>query len=802
MTADPATTVAPTAPAPARLAVELRALPGDRTLLSTMDGRHFRLGLRAADALRLLDALHDPAHASAALPDGWPNAARALAALLPSGGDPAAAGDPDAARALAALPPGDAATMEAGSDVAARAASGTRAASAARASSGTTPASGTDPASGARAVSGPRRLPDGEAWVLHGDADVVAALVRAGGPAAVDDVAQRPLDVVTGPLHEAVQRAFTRGALLVVAARGHAATTFTAADRACADARVPWVPVVLERSRVEVGPWVTPGVGASYEDYAARRIAAARDDEVERALLTPSLTGDAGSPPDAMADMVGTAVAHLAGDERLRAGDTVLVVDPAGVTHHPVLPLPGPRRLHHPRAATTLLDPLTGIVTRVRSIRHHPSVPNRLTTVQADVCVLRRVSRWANNTSCQGSAFDDLDGARAAALGEAVERYCGNVLDTLPVEFGSWHELRRRPVGRVLDPEELVLYSDAQYRAPGFPFVRMTRDLPLHWVPGRSITHEEPVWVPASMVYVNWFTAGYSAAPVTNFCPFAGIAAGPSREFAVTSALEEVVERHATMVWWLNGHPLESVDPGPDLDALWDGVRDEHGQRPGLIALDNEFGIPVAAGVLRNEPDSLLNVGFSARADLASAARKAWTEALTLQEGSRDLLAGDGRHWGAMRRGAINGRSFKPFRADRAYLDDFRDDMHDCDDLMVQQQVHLDPRATERVRPLVDTPVGRTVAGTPSLPARSLEHYLERIHAVGHEVVVVDLTSADVAATGMHVVRAIVPGTVGNAPAAFPFLGKGRVREIAVELGWRSTPLAEDELNVFPMPHA
>ncbi|MGL5910955.1 MAG: YcaO-like family protein, partial [Phycicoccus sp.] len=442
------------------------------------------------DALRLLDAIHDPGRASAALPDDWPDAARALAALLPSGGDPAAPGAPDAAG---------------------RTTSGTRAASGLRA-----------------------RPPDGEAWVLHGDADVVAALVRAGGPAAVADVAEPPLDVVTGPLHEAVQRAFTRGAVLVVATRGHAATTFTAADRACADARVPWVPVVVERSRVEVGPWVSPGVGASYEDYAARRVAAARDDEVERALLTPSLTGDAGSPPDAMADAVGTAVAHLAGDDRLRAGDTVLVVDPAGVTHHPVLPLPGPRRQHRERAASTILDPLTGIVTRVRSIRHHPSVPARVTTVQADVCVLRRVSRWANSTSCQGSAFDDLDGARSAALGEAVERYCGNVLDTLPVEFGSWNELRRRPIGRVLDPEDLVLYSDAQYEAPGFPFVRMTRDLPLHWVPGRSVTQDEPVWVPASMVYVNWFTAGYSAAPVTNFCPFAGIAAGPTLEFAVT----------------------------------------------------------------------------------------------------------------------------------------------------------------------------------------------------------------------------------------------------------------------------
>jgi hypothetical protein len=80
-----------------------------------------------------------------------------------------------------------------------------------------------------------------------------------------------------------------------------------------------------------------------------------------------------------------------------------------------------------------------------------------------------------------------------------------------------------------------VLYSEAQYGAEGFPFTPLTPDLEVHWVPGRSLTRDEDVLVPASMVYVNWFTAGYSAAPVTNFCPFAGIAAGPNLDYAIVS---------------------------------------------------------------------------------------------------------------------------------------------------------------------------------------------------------------------------------------------------------------------------
>ena len=101
-----------------------------------------------------------------------------------------------------------------------------------------------------------------------------------------------------------------------------------------------------------------------------------------------------------------------------------------------------------------------------------------------------------------------------------------------------------------------------------------------------------------------------------------------------------------------------------------------------------------------------------------------------------------------MSRGELNSRSFKPWRADRRYLDSYRKDMRDCDDLMVQQQVHLDPRAVERVAPLLDRPVTRTLADTPSLPERSPDAYRSALETAGHEVIVVDITSPDVASTG------------------------------------------------------
>lgn len=601
-----------------------------------------------------------------------------------------------------------------------------------------------------------------------------------------------------------VNRAYRTGELLVVVVRGPHDDDLVDLDRTCHDMRVRWLPVEVTRSRASVGPLVTPGRGAGFEDLVARRAAAAHDRRAHRALRRPALTGDRRAP-GADEAAVTAAVGRLL--EEARSGgllDTLVEVAADGTTsRHPVLPTASAATVHRAHEPSDLLDPLTGLVLRTRDIRHDDSVPASLVTRQCDVADVRAVSRWANNVLCQGSAFTDADAADRAALGESVERYCANILDTLPVVHASHDELRRS--GReAVDPAELVLYSPAQYAAPGFPFVPLHRDTRVHWVPGRSLTRDVEVLVPASLVYVNWYSAGFAQAPPTNFCAFAGIAAGPDLDFAVMSGLEEVVERHATMVWWLNGHPLPAVSPTPELSALWAGT-DPARQRASLIALDHDLGVPVAAGVVHDDVERLVNVGFSARPTFAAAAAKAWTEALTLQEGSRDLLRMDGLHWAVMARGELNGRAFKPWRADRAYLEDFRPDMRDCDDLMVQQQVFLDPRARERMAHLLEPAPRRTVAQVDArcaLPARTLADYRERVERAGHEVVVVDLTTPDVASAGMAVVRVLVPGTVGNAPAAFPFLGRRRVQDLAVALGWRETALEEPDLNYFPLPHA
>jgi ribosomal protein S12 methylthiotransferase accessory factor len=122
--------------------------------------------------------------------------------------------------------------------------------------------------------------------------------------------------------------------------------------------------------------------------------------------------------------------------------------------------------------------------------------------------------------------------------------------------------------------------------------------------------------------------------------------------------------------------------------------------------------------------------------------------------------------------------------------------------LLCQQQLFLDPRAQEAVRPWLDTPRSGHIRDVPALPERSLARYSELLRQEGLDLYYADLTTADVALAGISVVRALIPGLVGNFPAAFPLLGRDRIRAAAVRLGWRDVPLEEEQLNYWPLPHA
>lgn len=584
-------------------------------------------------------------------------------------------------------------------------------------------------------------------------------------------------------------------------------------ERICLEAGAAWAQLHFEEGKAWMGPIISPARGVRYAEVMVRRRCAAADLAVVDAQLREPARGPLLVPSDCeVAWLLSLFLVEV--DRWLIGSPSSLVgneleADPVSsqLRLHPVLPLPdrdpadgqsSNERLSGPEV---LIDSRYGVITQLSRIENDEACPQSLVVIQANVADMGRIFPWATNTICGGTSFDDAATAEAAAVGEAVERYCGNWVHPENVREASYNELVAEG-SYAIDPGRLALYSDQQYDAPGFPFTRFTPDLPVHWVEGRSLTRDCSIWVPASIVYVNWYIGPFSDAPKTNFLYYPGIAAGASFDDAVRSGLEELVERDATMIWWANRPTLSAVALPDRLRGLWDGDPAAAGQRAWLIPLPNEFGVPVMAGVVENIEEQMLTIGFAARPDPEDAGLKAWAEALTNQAIARDLQDRDGLFWQAVRAGEKRQGFLKPWREDRAYLDDFRPDCHDVGDLECQLQVYLDPRSIERVRGWVQTPATAELDQLPRLRDRTLATYQSRVERNGFEVIAVDVTTPDVATSGLRVVRTVVPGLVPNFPAAFPFNGGGRLCEAAVTLGWRESPRAEHDLTTVPLAHA
>jgi ribosomal protein S12 methylthiotransferase accessory factor len=442
-----------------------------------------------------------------------------------------------------------------------------------------------------------------------------------------------------------------------------------------------------------------------------------------------------------------------------------------------------------------LVDDRTGLIRRVDFLEPEPWWPAGLTVCTAEVASPYRLLPWPADRVATGTAFGAPERARLSAIGEAVERYCGNFVPA-GLRRAAYRDLREPAV----DPAALALYSDAQHAMPGFPFPPFTRDLEVLWTWGVDLADDTPALLPASLVYVNYLTPPRVNEPPTNYAMLAGIAAGPTLAAARTAALEEVVERDATVIWWANalparpvtgvGHPLD-----PEAEPGW--YRAAGDCRYRVVAIPTVFEIAVL-GVLLDDPETgIAALGVAARPDPAEAVAKALAEAVTLRRYALGLLDPEGEIWAAADAGVIDRRVFKPYRRDRAYASSYRADFRDVVDLGCHSQLWLDPRMRAHLTPITASADPIALDDLPRMDGDPLDGYLKRIAAQGLSAYAADLTTPDVAAAGLSVARLIVPGAYSNAPAAFPFLGGRRLKEDPVRLG--HPPAAV--VNPVPLPH-
>ena len=572
-----------------------------------------------------------------------------------------------------------------------------------------------------------------------------------------------------------------------------------------------------------IGPCVLPGQAACYMCYRMRRVAC--EENYDEAMAHERFLNQVNQPSlssRATAPFLSAHVASLLACEIVKLVGLTLPATLAGrvmefdaltlesrfhaVLRQPDCPVCGPEKkkirknpiLIDLRAAeqsspsgdlrileSSLVSPRTGVVRRFEPFAKDPVEPAVPYIVRADVGNHLFISNIEDDANiCSGKGLTLAD-ARVSALGEAVERYSGAVHSAEEVHYARRSELE--PVS--LDPRELALYHSSQY--PDLEYAPYENNR-LGWVASRSLVSGEEVLVPALSVFMNYHAHANEEFlfPITSN----GLATGRTLLEAVWNAANEVIERDAFMIAWLNRLPAQRFSARAHPDASIAELAESYlrrGVEIRLYRLPTDHECEVFAGVAleatgRGGPAVV--IGLGADPDPVLASRKAALEVCQVRP--------------ALRRRLRNPKT-------QIRLRELLDDPHlvatiDDHDLLYASHDSL-PRLGFWLE-ADEQPFAWTFRSAEST-AQKLENLTAWLKAQSpagsHDLLYVNLTPPDMAELGLYTARAILPGFQ---PIDFGWkerrLGGRRIYSQPFKLGLRPEHSSLDNLNHDPHPLA
>jgi ribosomal protein S12 methylthiotransferase accessory factor len=426
-----------------------------------------------------------------------------------------------------------------------------------------------------------------------------------------------------------------------------------------------------------------------------------------------------------------------------------------------------------------LVDSRVGVIKSCVQTDRDPDEPPRPVLFHATLSNfdLRRPHFGERTTSGKGRTDDE---AERGAIVEALERYCASIPAPDALVVGSQRDLD----GPAIAPAELVLYSGRQYKAAGPQLRRPSRDDELTWVRGRLVGTEEDVFVPATLVYMNFVGERGSelfALPTSN-----GLAGGQDLSSAVFSGLLELVERDAFLITWLARISAPRIEYAGH-DSIASEIR-SHYERFGIetLAFDltTDLGLPVVMALAIDQTGAFpaATVGLGCDLDPSLALDRAVMEVVQVRAGTVPLFRGE-----------------SPPDAIERY--------EDVQSLWEHGHFAANPRNLGEFEFLLEGGERRNLTDLASLDRGSVDENLalcvERLEAAESRVAYVDLTTSDIAPFGITIVRTVATGLQ---PMHFGYaqerLGGRRVFAVPQLLGYASRHLAEDDLNRCPHPLA
>lgn len=417
-----------------------------------------------------------------------------------------------------------------------------------------------------------------------------------------------------------------------------------------------------------------------------------------------------------------------------------------------------------------LISPLTGVVHGVRALVGGGAGPLLAYVADyggsADGSSLKALQHSARTWS--GGKGRSHAQARASALGEAIERYCGTWQGDEPRVRRSLAQLG----DRAIHPNCCLQFSEAQYRhreewnrhcssqqqvPPPFD-----PTAPIDWTPVWSLTERRHKYLPTTYLYY-----GCPRDSARDFCraDSNGCAAGNTRAEAIVQGFLELVERDCVALWWYNRVRRPALDLQSLQSSYYRKLRAYyHSLARELWVLDitSDLGIPCFVAVSRQLPplSEKIVLGFGAHFDARIAVMRALTElnqvlavALTV-ESERRSVAPEEEAWLSTATTARH-RYLCPSPSEPTRLRDFP--------RIVHRDLREDVRWCRRI-----------------------------VEERGMELLVLDQTRPDINAA---VVRVIAPG-LRHFRARF---APGRLYDAPVALGWLAKPHPEEELNAVPV---
>jgi ribosomal protein S12 methylthiotransferase accessory factor len=424
------------------------------------------------------------------------------------------------------------------------------------------------------------------------------------------------------------------------------------------------------------------------------------------------------------------------------------------------------------RRLESVVDDRIGLVGRIETVPPQAAGGVSLVTKVGQFALPRVEKLQSDGINVCGGLQANEGLARLVAIVEGLERYCG-LFPFSPDIIAAYQDV----CGQALLPTALPLFSEAQYEQLGFPFHRFRPDEPLSWVWGYSLTRGLPQLVPRSAV-----TYGPTDDKLLDESS-SGIAAGSSPVEAALRGLLEMVERDAFMIFWLNRLSPPLLDWGSLPEGFTRSAVVEiqsAGYETFAVNVTTDLGIPVFLGIAMrkdgNYPALVLGAGCAFNPQ--QALDKAWSETL-----------------GAVRWSLVDPAwSLKsPMLPEQVNCLDDHHTAYSHPAWLPRAEFLWSSTRYQRFDKLAapECPGER--------PGDQLANAVEVLRHHEMEVIAVDLTTPDVAPTGLRVIRAVVPGLqpIGFGKHAAR-LGGERLYRAPCRMGYRATPLEEQELNTVP----